>query len=187
MKRNRLRHRDYPRRQALAATGAALVGALSGCVTVPGGGSSGEPADTDEYERLQRTAVYVEDGVDLSIPDDVPTVNATNNAGLIVLPGDTTVDAERAVDWLADERVLALFGDDAENTWLTWARSDVYSDAFRGQGVADGDPDPDLLVAAAIDVTVTTHRYTWGQGPDDRDVLQGLDEALAEIQARTPH
>lgn len=166
--------------------GAALVGTVSGCSTVPGPESNDEPADDGSYERLERTAVYVDDGVDLSIPEGVQTVSATNNADLIVVPGDTAVDAEQAVDWLADERVLALLGDDAEKTWLRWARSDVYADAFRGAGVADGEPDPDLLIGAANDVTVTTHRYTWAEGPDDRDVLQGLDEALAEIEARTP-
>lgn len=180
------RNRHLSRRQTLAGTGATLIGAIAGCASLPVDGFEDEPTESREYERLQRTAVYVDDDVDLSIPDAVPTVSAPNNADLIVLPGATGVSAEQAVDWLADERVLALLGDESESTWLAWARSDVYADAFRGAGVSDSEPDPDLLVAAAVDVTVTTHRYTWAEGPRDRDVLRKLDEALADIQARTP-
>lgn len=180
------RNHHLTRRQALAGTGATLVGTIAGCASLPDEESEDGPAGESAYERLQRTAVYVDSDVDLSIPDDVPTVSAPNNADLIVLPGDTEVGAERAVDWLADERVLALLGDESEPTWLAWVRSDVYTDTFRGEGAGDAEPDPNLLVAAAIDVTVTTYRFTWGEGPRDRDVLQRLDETLDDIQARTP-
>ncbi|MFB6296475.1 MAG: hypothetical protein ABEH66_06525 [Halobacteriales archaeon] len=137
------------------------------------------------YDRLQRTAVYLEDSVELSLPDEVETVSARSNADLLVLPGDTEVDAEQAVGWLADERVLALVGDASESTWLTWARSDVYADAFENEGYADGDPGPQLLMAATIGPQVRTYRRTWADGPPNRDLLRGLDETLVDIEAET--
>lgn len=60
------------------------------------------------------------------------------------------VDAEQAVEWLADESALTLLGDEAESTWLAWVQSDACADTFDAQGFGDAEPDPDLLVAAAI-------------------------------------
>ena len=85
---------------------------LAGCVGLT---ASDEPTDL-ELERLQTTAVYVDDGVDLTLPEEVETVGARTDADLLVLLGDTDVAAEQAVDWLAADRVLALFGDAAEPT-----------------------------------------------------------------------
>ena len=113
-------------------------------------------------------------------------MGAPTNADLLVLPGDTDVGAERAVDWLAADRVLALLGEAAEPTWLSWARSDVYRDAFEGEGVGDGDPDPQLLVAGTVGLHVTTYRRTWSDGPRERDVLRALDETLVDLAGRTP-
>lgn len=170
------------RRRLLAGAGAGLVGGLAGCVGLTDDGSP----DDLRFQRLQTTAVYVDDGVALSMPDEIETVRATNNADLLVLPGDAGVEAEQAVDWLADDRVLALLGDDAEATWLAWARSDAFRDAFENEGLADGDPDPQLLVAATVDLHVPTYRRTWADGPRDRDVLRALDETLVDLAERTP-
>lgn len=174
--------REPTRRRVLAGAGTALASALAGC----GMFSGDDPPDDPEYTRLQRTAIYVDASVDLSVPDDLPSVTATNNADLVVLPGDTGVSAEQAVDWLAADRAIALLGDRAERTWLAWTRSDAYNDAFDGRGSSDAEPDPQLLIAAAVGLHVPTYRHTWGNGPSDRDILQALDEALADIESRTP-
>lgn len=169
------------RRRVLAATGAALSGAVAGCNALDGLAGDDAP---ESYERLQLTAVHVADEVDVSVPGEVSTVDARNNADLLVIPGDTDTGAEQAVEWLADGRVLALLGDSAEGTWLEWTQSDAYGDTFDNQGYSDSEPDPDLLVAAAVDLRVTTYRHTWGNGPRDRDVLRALDEALVDIEQR---
>lgn len=169
------------RRRVLAGVGAAAVGAVAGC----GGIAHNEPPDAD-YAVLTHTPTYVADDVDLSVPEAVPTVSATTNADLLVLPGDTDVGAEQAVEWLAADRVVALLGEAAERTWIEWAESEAYGDAFDDRGLADADPDPQLLVGAAVGLHVRTYRHTWGNGPDDRDVLAALDEDLADIEASTP-
>jgi len=170
------------RRRVMLGLGAALVGTTAGCASLPGRGTPEELS----YDRLQHTAVYLDDSVELSLPGEVETVEATNNADLVVLAGGTDVDAEQAVEWLADERVLALVGEESESTWLAWARSDVYADAFENEGLADGEPDPQLLVAATVGPQVRTYRRTWADGPRDRDLLRGLDETLVDIEAETP-
>lgn len=170
------------RRQTLSGTGAALVGALAGCGTFRDDG----PPDDQEYERLQVTALYIEDGVDLSVPDEVQTVTASHNADLILLTDDTSIDADQAVDWLAEDRVLGILGDGAEATWLTWARSDTFRETFRGDGAGDSEPDPYLVVATAIGLDATTYRHSWSGRPRDRDLLRALDEVLVDIESRTP-
>ncbi len=170
------------RRGVLAGAGAALGSAMAGCAALPGGGSTDDRA----YERLHLTAVYVDDGVDLSVPDELQTVRATTNADLLVLPADTGTDAGQAVEWLADDRVVALLGDGAEATWLDWARSDAYGDAFGEGGTADAEPDPYLLVAGAVGLDVSTYRHSWSDGPRDRDVLRALDEVLVDLESKTP-
>ena len=169
-------------RRAMLGSGLAVLAALAGCSALP------EPGGTEDisYETLPTTAVYVDGNVDLSFPDEVQTVSATNNADLLVLPDDTDVGAEQAVDWLADDRVVALLGEDAESTWLSWVRSDAHENAFENEGYAEANPDPSLLVAAAIGVHTTTYRRSWSDEPRDRDVLRALDETLADVETRTP-
>lgn len=166
----------------LAGAGAALAAAVTGCAALPGD----DAPQNQTYERLQRTAVYVADGVDLSVPEEVQTVNAAGNADLLVLPGDTGVDAETAVDWLAAGRVVSLLGGAAEATWLSWARSETYRDAFGEGGFGDSEPDPELLVATARETDVTTYRRSWSDEPRNRDVLRALDETLVDIETGTP-
>ena len=173
---------SLPRRRVLAGASAVVSGAVAGCGALSGDGS---PEDLT-FSRLHQTPVYVADRVDLSMPDEVPTVTATNNADLIVLPGDTDIGAEQAVDWLTEERVLALLGETAEGTWLGWARSDDFETAFDERGYSDSEPDPELLVAAAVGLHVPTYRHSWADGPRERDVLRTLDEDLVDIETRTP-
>lgn len=175
--------RRCSRRRALQAAGIGLVGTLSGCSALPTGGST---AQDRSFDRLHLTAVYVDDDVDLSVPDEVETVSARNNADLLVLPGETDVGPGRVVEWLDADRVVALTGADAEATWLSWARSDAFADAFENGGFGDSEPDPSLVVGAAIGLHVTTYRYTWADGPRNRDVLRALDEALVDVAQETP-
>jgi hypothetical protein len=170
------------RRRFLAAAGATLTAAVAGCSTLPGDDTPEEL----QFEELHQTPTYVADGADLSLPEEVPTVEATANADLLVLPGDPAVDAEQAVEWLADGRAVSLLGDDAESTWLAWAQSEAFTDTFENEGYADSEPDPDLLVGAAIGNVVTRFGKTWADGPRNRDLLRALDETLVEIEARTP-
>lgn len=180
-RRRSRRRAALTRRRALASVGVALLGAVAGCSDFT------EPSTEEQsYPTLRQTPVYVADGVELSIPENVPTVSATTNADLLLLPGDTDVAAEQAVDWLAADRTIALLGNAAERTWIDWAGSDAYADAFEDRGLADGDPDPQLLVGAAVGLHVPTYRHTWGNEPDDRDILEALDEDLADIEERTP-
>ena len=169
------------RRDVLRASGVVAVGALAGCSAL-GDDTPEEPS----YRQLPTTAVYVADGVDLSVPPEIETVSDPVNADLVVVPADTSVTAEQAVQWLADGRAVALLGDAAEETWHAWTGSADYRDTFDTEGYADSDPDPELLVAGAIGLDVTTYRYSWGEGPSDEDVLGALDESLVDIETRTP-
>jgi hypothetical protein len=169
------------RRNALRVTGIALFSSFAGCSVLSMDSSDSEGLS---FKRLDVTAVYVTDEVELSMPAEVQTVDNTHNADLLVLPGDTNADAQKAVKWLADDRVIALLGDNSEPTWLSWARSDAFRDAFQNRGYGDGEPDPSLVVAAKIDQLVSTYRYTWGDGPSDSDVLRALDESLVTIEKK---
>lgn len=171
-----------PTRRETLGSAAALAAALAGCAAP----FVDDAPEDQSYDRLHRTAVYLDPDVDLSVPDDVPTVAATNNADLLVLPGDTASGPDQAVDWLADDLVLALLGEGAEPRWLDWSGSDAFEATFDTRGAADAEPDPTLVVAAAIGLDVTTYRHSWADGPRDRDVLRALDEALVDVAARTP-
>ncbi|GGC48852.1 MULTISPECIES: hypothetical protein [Haloferax] len=58
--------------------------------------------------------------------------------------------------------MLALFGENAETTWLSWVRSDAFNDVFDTQGYSESEPDPTLVVGAKIGLDTTTSRYSWG-------------------------
>lgn len=122
---------DHHSRRALLGATAGLAGLLAGCSARL---VSDDPDDDPSFDQLQRTPVYVHPGVDLPLPPEVPVVEATNNADLIVLPGDTTNGPDQATHWLADDRAIALLGASAEATWLERARSDVFEDSFENRG-----------------------------------------------------
>jgi hypothetical protein len=171
------------RRRLLAASAAGLLGATAGCANLQHRlGDDGEPpTDEQSLRRLPEMATYVADGVDLSVPSALTVVDDASDAEVIVLPGDTDVAAARAVDWLVDDRYVALYGDAAEATWLAWTDSDAYADAFGPEGAADADPDPQLVVAGTSGGRATTHRKTWGDPPDDEAVFLAVDEAVVTI------
>jgi hypothetical protein len=141
---------------------------------------------TPEYDHLRRTATYCSDDVGLRLPDAVPRVEAPTNADLIVLHGAPAVDAKQAVTWLADDRVIALLGDSAQQTWLDWTESEEYRDTFAGQGRSESDPTPHLVVAAAKETSVTTSRFSWGDLPSNRELVHALEGALSDIATWTP-
>lgn len=173
------------RRGFLAGTAATLATGVAGCSSLPGTGD-----DTPEelsFDELHQTPTYIADGVDLSLPEEVPTVTTENDAELLLLPGDTDVAAQQAADWLAGDREIALLGDAAEPTWLAWEASEAFDDAFDNRGAADSDPDPDLLVGTVSDNRTSTYRRTWADGPRDRDVVRALDEIMLSIAERTPN
>jgi hypothetical protein len=168
------------RRRLLAGAGAALLGATAGCANVTGGWVAGDDEDR-ELQRLDETTTYRADGVDLALPDGVPTVGTASEAELLLLPGDTGVGTERAVDWLAGGKRLALVGIESEPTWLEWARSEPFTRQFDNEGYGDGSPDPQLVAAHAVDNFVYRYNHTWKSGPDERQLVWGLDEALVEM------
>jgi hypothetical protein len=168
------------RRRVIAGLGAAVSAALAGCGSTNDDSTPAEPT----FDRLDATSVHVDDGVDLSLPAAVSTVENTHNAELLVLPGDAAVGTERVADWLADGKSLGLLGQEAEATWLEWARSEAVREHFDTQGVSDADPDPQLVVAAAVGLSLPTFRSTWSDEPTGRDVMKALDDALVDISDR---
>jgi len=164
------------RRRILGCVGAALTAAVAGCETLSDDEST-TPTEP-EYDHLKANSVYVADGVDVTVPERIPTVDDTTEADLLLIPADTTVDVAEAIQWLATGRVVALLGDGAQETWLDWIQSEAYEDAFGRRGYAESDPAPDLLVLVPGETGVTGHNYTWASGYDDRDVLEGVEDAL---------
>lgn len=158
------------------------VGSALGLAELAGCGSplGADPDGTEtppSYDHLRTVALYLGPTVELDVPDRLERVSATNNADLLVFADETDTDADRAVEWFAEGRSIALLGPEAEPTFHDWARSAPYRDAFTG-GSADAEPDPDLLVAVPQDTLVSTHRHTWGSGYTDDDVIEALDDAF---------
>ena len=166
------------RRGVLATSGTAVVVALAGCSALSGEGTP------EEYENLQQRPVYFDEDIQLSIPETVQSVDAPGDADLIVIPDTPDIEVSQAVEWLQQKRVIALLGGEAQSTWLSWVQSDAYEEAFDPQGIAEGDPEPQLLIAWDTGSLVTTQQYSWGSGPSDSDVLSGLNETLGEIDPR---
>ncbi|MDS0281686.1 hypothetical protein [Haloarcula onubensis] len=174
---------SHSRRTALRAAGVALLSSWAGCSAL-----SHDSAESEDvtFERLDVTPVYVEDGAELSTPAEVETVDQAYNAELLVLSGNTDATSNQAVEWLADDRIVALLGDSPEATWLEWARSDAFRDTFSNEGYSDAEPDPSLVVGARIGLYLKTYRRSWSDGPRNRDVLRALDESLVAIEKETP-
>lgn len=175
---------NHTSRRALVRSIAALpVVAVAGCAEQ----SDDSPTtSTPDYDHLRRTPTYVSDDVGLRLPEEVPRVDAASNADLVVVHGNPEVDAEQAVEWLADERVIALLGDRAQQTWLAWAQSEEYRTAFGEQARSEAEPAPHLLVAAARETEVTTSRFSWGDLPSNSELVRSLEEALGDIATWTP-
>lgn len=173
-----------PRRSLLRRASTISVVALAGCSLRSNGSTSTTP--TADYDRLERTATYVSDDVGLRLPESAPRVEAPTNADLLVIHGNPAADAEQAVTWLADGRVIALLGDRAQETWLGWTRSEDYRDTFGSQARSEAESEPHLLVAGAKETAVTTSRFSWADLPSNRELLQSLEQALGDIATWTP-
>lgn len=61
---------------------------------------------------------------------------------------------------------------------LDWARSEEFQSTFEN---GDGDPAPELLIGATF---VSTYRKTWGNQPSNDDIVDALDETMADIEER---
>jgi len=170
------------RRRLLAGAGAALLGAAAGCTSL---GGASEPEEPD-IDRLTELAVYRADGVELTFPEGVSTVDAPEDAYVVVLPGDTDVGPEQAAAWFTAGRVVALVGDGAEPTYLDWRQSDTFADTFENEGLGDASPDPQLLAAESVDRFLYRYGRTWEGGPSESQLIGGLDEILVEMESRTP-
>jgi hypothetical protein len=171
--------RTPTRRQTLAAGGLVLAGVVTGCqgfIT----DRSGTTTPT-EFDHLDDRPIYVDEALDLTVPEAVQVVSEPEDADLILLSDDPDAGPEEAVDWLSDRRAIGLLGDDAQDTWLSWVDSQPYHDAFDPNGVAEGEPAPDLVISWHTGNLVTTRRYGWDRGPDDGKVLTALDESLTDI------
>lgn len=170
------------RRALLRALGVTAPTALAGCASISNGFDDRTP-EPPSYDFLRQTPTHLDAAVDVSLPDGVPTVDRPADAALVVLPDDSDVSSEDAVDWWLDGKGIALVGPDCEATHHTWKRSDAYREAFEPpHGGGDSSPDPELLVSFAIeDDLVTTYRTTWGHtdDPGDREVLSSIEDALA--------
>jgi hypothetical protein len=158
--------------------------ALAGCSALSDRTST--PTQTPSYDHLRTTSIYRSDDIGLRIPDRLPTVETPTNADLIVIHGNPAVDGEQAVRWLADGRAVALLGDRAQSTWTEWTQSDAYRTAFQSNGRSEAAPEPHLIVAAAAGTTATTFRYSWDGLPSNAQLLDALDEAVADIETLTP-
>lgn len=174
------------RRGVLAGAAAALAAGLAGCGAPRDGIDEEDHPGTPTFKRLEDTTLYVAEGVDLTVPARIETTGDPSEAELLVLSDDTAVDAQQAAEWLTADRVLALYGAEAEQTWLDWSESDAFDQAFDNRGRGDAEPDPQLLVGAAVGDHVTTFRRTWGDGARDRDVLVALDGVLVDLAEMTP-
>lgn len=168
------------RRRILSTSGITIVGTLAGCTDLLGNETTPE-----EYEHLQQRPVYVAASVDLSIPDTVQTVDAPDDADLVVIPDKPNIEAPKAVEWLEQKRAIALLGEEAQSTWLSWEQSDAYVEAFDPKGGAEGDPEPNLLIAWYTGPLVTTQHYIWRPDPTDNEVLRALNDTLGDIEPRT--
>jgi hypothetical protein len=168
------------RRRFLQGVSAISVASLAGCSVLS---DDSTPTPTPEYDTLEGTPTYRGDDVGLGLPEAVPRADSPSGAELIVVHGNPSVDADQAISWLADGRAVALLGDAAAETWREWTSSDAYAEAFDDRGRAESDPEPHLLVAGANETTVRTNRYSWADLPSNAELVESLDEAVADIAA----
>jgi hypothetical protein len=141
-------------------------------------------SSSPEYDQLQNTPVYVADDVGLRLPENATRVDAPEHAELLILHGNLAVTAQQVVMWLTEGRIIALLGDRAEDSWVEVEQSESYREAFDSEGSGDAEPNPHLLIAVAMENHTTTYRKTWGDHPDNDDLLTALDETMADIETR---
>ncbi|NHX36457.1 MULTISPECIES: hypothetical protein [Halolamina] len=166
------------RRRALLAAGVSVAGTLAGCSGL------GESPTEQPFAALDRQRVYLDDGVDLSAPDAVPTGSEPSDAGVVVVPGDTERSPNRAAEWIADRRTVALLGDGCGDTWNSWVMTSAFATDFDVMGAEWGQPDADLVVGTAIGLNLVTYGRTWEGMPSDTEIMQELDSIASDIEGR---
>lgn len=173
-----------PRREVVSRTCALSIAALAGCSNR----THDSPSSTEapDYDRLEETSVFVSDDVGIRLPEAVQRASKPTNADFVVLHANPSVEPETAVSWLADGRAIALLGDSAQETWLEWTGSEPYRDEFGGDAGSRAEPAPHLLVARYVDSIVQTSRFSWGNQPSNRDIVQTLEESLGDLATPTP-
>jgi len=168
------------RRRFLQGVSALSVVSIAGCSVLS---DNSTPTPTPEYDTLEETSTYRSDDVGLSLPEAVPRADSPEEAELVVVHGNPSVEPDQAVTWLTDGRAVALLGDAAAETWREWTSSDAYAEAFDDRGRAESDPAPHLLVAGANETTARTNRFSWADLPSNAELVEALDEAVADIVA----
>lgn len=174
--------RSTSRRRFLQTSSTLSVFALAGCASLSNSDPSAD--QSREYDNLTETSIYVADDVGLRLPEDATRVAEPEDAEIVVLHGNLAVPAEQVVTWLTEDRVIALLGDRAQQSWLDVVQSDSYREAFASEDYAVGEPAPHLLVGVAVEDRTTTYRKSWGNQPANDDLLVALDETVADIRAR---
>lgn len=174
----------FTRRDVVSRTSALSIVALAGCSDLMH--DSPSFTETPDYDRLEQTDVYVSDYVGIRLPHPVERVSEPTNAALVVLHGNPSVGPETVVPWLADGRKIALLGDNAQETWLDWAKSEEYQEEFGGEAGSRAQPAPHLLVAGLVDSLVQTSRFSWGHQPSNHEIVEALDESLGDLATPTP-
>lgn len=169
------------RRRLLQSASMVSFLGLSGCTSLS---NSDSTSYSPEYDQLRNTAIYVADDVGLRLPENATRVDAPENAELLILHGNLAVTAQQVVTWLKEGRIIALLGDRAEDSWFDVTQSEPYRETFDSEGFGDAEPDPQLLIAAAIENRTTTYRKTWGDQPDNNELLAALDETMTDIETR---
>jgi hypothetical protein len=176
------RIRTFPLvRRALLASAVSTVGTtIAGCSALGGSNTPEEPFGT-----LDREAVFVDDAVDLSVPESVSTADDPAAAGLVVFPGDTDRSPTLSAEWLAAGSSVALLGDGCSETWNSWVTTGAFATNFDVMGAEWGQPGADLVVGAAVGLNLVTYGRTWEEPPSDREVLHELDGIAADVADRT--
>lgn len=168
------------RRRFLHGLSAFSVASIAGCSVLS---DDSTPTPAPEYDTLEETPTYRSDDVGLSLPEAVPRADSPSDAALIVLHGNPSIEADQAITWLADGQMVALLGDAAAETWRGWRGSEAYAEAFDDRGRGESDLEPHLLVAGANETTVRTNRHSWADLPSNTELVESLDEAVADIAA----
>lgn len=170
------------RRRVLVTSNLVWLSGLTGCSGITNSDPSTNHAH--EYPELNETEIYVAEDVGLRLPKDTTQVDEPGNAELIILHGNLAVAPAQVVTWLTQDRVIALLGDRAQQSWLDVVQSDPYRAAFESEGYGVGEPAPHLLIAVAIENRTTSYRKSWGNQPGNDDLLATLDETMADISSR---
>lgn len=155
---------------------------LAGCPSLTN--SNPPPNQSREYDQLENTKIYVADDVGLRLPEGATRVDEPENARLIVLHGNLAETPEQVTTWLTEDCIIALLGDQAQESWLDVVQSEPYHEAFDSEGHSVGEPAPHLLIAVAIEDRTTTYRKSWGDQPANDELLAAFDETMADIRTR---